>query len=58
VEIECENAAFAEDTGFELSRLFNRLSELVFDATAKTEIDRAILDINGNKVGRIKLGDE
>lgn len=53
VKINCDNSAFGNDPGYELSRIFKELAEKVlYDEKYAT-----ILDINGNKVGELNSWD-
>ena len=50
LEMECENAAF-EDRGAEIARILRRLAKRIEDV-GDAAAESAILDINGNTVGR------
>ncbi len=58
MEIRMDNAAFDEPE-LELSRLLRSFSDLFGEHCYAAEgFDRAVMDINGNKVGRAWVDDE
>jgi len=57
IEIDTDNAAFEDKSG-ELGRLFNDLATLAFSGEFDNETQRGIRDINGNKVGQIRIDEK
>lgn len=53
IEINCDNAAFDDDADYEVSRILEELSDDILQDTLLT--DRKLYDINGNKVGFLKI---
>ena len=49
IEIECDNAAFEDSPEAEVVRI---LQELVYQIRFEGDLAHALLDINGNRVGR------
>ena len=54
IEIEMDNEAFEDDSGFELARMFQHLA---LDVAHKVT-PQVLWDSNGNKVGEMKIIDE
>lgn len=65
IKINLDNAAFTEDPGYEVQRMFQELAELVLALTAKLDRgvptgmakgDRGTLrDVNGNTLGEWRV---
>jgi O-succinylbenzoate synthase len=56
IEINMDNAAFGDgDAGAEVARILRRLADKYESYGDMANIENVILDINGNKVGRVKV---
>jgi hypothetical protein len=51
IEIEMDNEAFADSTGFEAARILRRLSARIADLALEVGDAFTLMDANGNKVG-------
>ena len=53
IKIQCDNAAFEDQVGPELSRILRELAAQVEDWPGASEFKIGCCDINGNKVGQM-----
>jgi hypothetical protein len=51
IRINCDNAAFGENTGIEIARILRKLAEQVRFSTIDDYESITIRDISGNRVG-------
>ena len=52
IEINTDNAAFADDPGIEVGRILHRLADALQNHEVKLADGGGLQDINGNRVGR------
>ena len=59
IEIDMENAAFAENWRDEVARIIGSFSERIrFDSNIVYKVKVPLYDINGNTVGRAEVADD
>lgn len=59
LRLRCENEAFVPDPRLEVARILRKLADDLEDSTTwEYHHYRTVLDVNGNDVGRVRLGDQ
>jgi len=52
LEIQCNNAAFTDEPGFEIARILQRMAtKAEFDVHKQTDYEWPLFDTNGNRIG-------
>jgi len=52
IQIETDNEAFTDCAGFEVARILRKLADKVQDWPGANDFSIALMDVNGNKVGK------
>jgi len=53
IKIQCDNEAFSDDPGIEVSRILRELADKMENGSF---MDYPCYDVNGNRVGDLKIG--